>query len=104
MGGIAAQDDTENFEQVTEATRGTVGQNLVFNYQMGLNREAEFIPPPSLPGKVGPYFSEQGQRNFYHHWADMMDLKPSNTKEVNRAEKIQSTGLETSGLSQNAEG
>jgi phenylpropionate dioxygenase-like ring-hydroxylating dioxygenase large terminal subunit len=75
--GIAGQDDTENFEQVTEATRGVVGQSLVFNYQMGLGRELEGKAHPGLPGRIGRYFTEQGQRNFYAYWADLMGLSAS---------------------------
>ncbi|HMN70259.1 MAG TPA: SRPBCC family protein [Rhodoblastus sp.] len=71
ISGLAAQDDTENFEQVTEATRGVVGQRLDFNYQMGLGAfETETID--GFPGRFGPYYSEQGQRNFYNAWADWM--------------------------------
>lgn len=75
--GIAGQDDTENFEQVTEATRGVVGQSLVFNYQMGLGHEDAVTAPSELPGRVGPYYSEQGQRNYYGYWADLMGLVPA---------------------------
>jgi phenylpropionate dioxygenase-like ring-hydroxylating dioxygenase large terminal subunit len=70
--GIAGQDDTENFEQVTEATRGVVAQELVFNYQMGVGHDEVEQPPAGLPGKIGPYYSEQGQRNFYAYWAELM--------------------------------
>jgi hypothetical protein len=70
--GIAGQDDTENFEQVTEATRGTIAQGLVFNYQMGLGHDADTKAPDGMPGKIGPYYTEQGQRNFYAYWAELM--------------------------------
>lgn len=69
--GLAAQDDSENFEQVTEATRGVVGQRLNFIYRLGIAPEME-VPDPGLPGHFGRYFSEQGQRNFYRHWAELM--------------------------------
>jgi len=75
--GVTGQDDTENFEQVTEATRGVVGQSLDFNYQMGLGHEKEIKPPRHLPGKVGPYYSEQNQRNYYNYWAGLMGLTAS---------------------------
>ena len=75
VAGIFAQDDAENFEQVTEATRGVVGQRLDFNYQMG-----QAHPPESLraefPGKVRPYFSEDNQMSFYQHWARLMKDDP----------------------------
>jgi phenylpropionate dioxygenase-like ring-hydroxylating dioxygenase large terminal subunit len=69
--GIAAQDDSENFEQVTQATRGVIGQELDFNYQMGLDQPATDAPP-GLPGRFAPYYSENGQRNYYRYWADLM--------------------------------
>lgn len=69
--GLAAQDDSENFEQVTEATRGVVGQRLDFIYQMGLGHEGE-VQVQGFPGRFGRYFSEHSQRNFYRHWAELM--------------------------------
>jgi phenylpropionate dioxygenase-like ring-hydroxylating dioxygenase large terminal subunit len=69
--GIAGQDDTENFEQVTEATRGVVGRRQDFIYRMGLEREGT-IPLPGYPGLIGRYYSENGQRNLYRTWAELM--------------------------------
>ena len=72
VSGIAAQDDTENFEQVTEATRGAVGQRLDFNYQMNVGQES-LEGPRGCPGRFAPYISETNQLNFYRHWAALMD-------------------------------
>ncbi|MBN34625.1 MAG: aromatic ring-hydroxylating dioxygenase subunit alpha [Rhodospirillaceae bacterium] len=72
VSGIAAQDDTENFEQVTEATRGVVGQRLDFNYQMNVGQEL-LEGPEGCPGRFAPYISETNQLNFYQHWQAMMD-------------------------------
>jgi phenylpropionate dioxygenase-like ring-hydroxylating dioxygenase large terminal subunit len=69
--GIAGQDDTENFEQVTEATRGVVGRRLDFVYSMGIEKEGT-IPLPGYPGLIGRYYTENGQRNLYRHWAKLM--------------------------------
>jgi len=69
--GLAAQDDSENFEQVTEATRGIIGQRLDFIYQMGLEHEGE-ARVAGYPGRFGPYFSEHCQRIFYRHWASLL--------------------------------
>lgn len=69
--GIAAQDDTENFEQVTEATRGVVGQTLDFNYQMGMHEPGDGRRT-GYPGFFGAYFSEHNQWNFYRRWAGLM--------------------------------
>ena len=66
---------------MTEATHGVIGQSLDFNYQMGLGHENEIKPPRHLPGKVGPYYSEQGQRNYYNYWAGLMGLTPSRKPE-----------------------
>jgi hypothetical protein len=69
--GIAAQDDTENFEQVTEATRGVVGQSLDFHYRMDVEEDRR-VTVDGLPGQLSRYFSESGQRAFYRRWFEMM--------------------------------
>ncbi len=71
VSGIAAQDDTENFEQVTEATRGVVGQQLDFNYQMNVGQKL-LQGPADCPGRFAPYISETNQLNFYRYWAELM--------------------------------
>ncbi|MDZ4778618.1 MAG: Rieske 2Fe-2S domain-containing protein [Planctomycetia bacterium] len=82
VAGIAGQDDTENFEQVTEATRGVIGQTLDFNYKMGLGYEDRCNPPPELPGRLGPYFSEQGQRSYYGYWSELMESPPPSKPKI----------------------
>ena len=72
VSGIAAQDDTENFEQVTEATRGVVGQRLDFNYQMNVGQQL-LDGPEGCPGRFAPFISETNQLNFYAHWAELID-------------------------------
>jgi phenylpropionate dioxygenase-like ring-hydroxylating dioxygenase large terminal subunit len=72
--GIVAQDDTENFEQVTEATKGIIGRRQDFNYQMALGHESDGAIE-GVPGEVGPYFSEHGQRNFYRYWSELMGME-----------------------------
>ncbi len=72
--GFAGQDDTENFEQATEATRGVVGQRLDFHYGLGLaagSDDGEILD--GYPGRAGPFFSEIGQRAFYRRWAELVD-------------------------------
>lgn len=68
--GIAAQDDTENFEQVTEATRGLMGQQLDFNYQMNVANGEETME--GYPGTFAASISETNQRKFYAYWAELM--------------------------------
>ena len=70
--GIVGPDDTENFEQVTQSTAGVIGQRLDFNYQMTLEREpVEGFE--DVPGRVSTYVSEENQRLFYEHWANLID-------------------------------
>jgi dibenzofuran dioxygenase subunit alpha len=72
VAGIAAQDDTENFEQVTEAARGLMGRKLDFNYQMNLGNVAAETKE-GYPGKFAPYVSETNQLSFYSRWAQLMN-------------------------------
>lgn len=74
--GVAGQDDTENFEQVSEATCGAVGQGLDFNYLMDMspnddNTDGSIVD--GYPGRFGAFFSEVCQRNFYRRWAELID-------------------------------
>lgn len=73
--GITAQDDTESFEQVTQATRGVIGRRQDFHYQMGIGQDGqeEESVVPGIPGRVGNYYSELGQRNFYRYWSELME-------------------------------
>ena len=70
--GAFGQDDSENFEQVTEATRGVIAQRSDFNYQIGLGIDVDEEVQSKLPGSVGPRISENNQRNFYQTWKDNM--------------------------------
>ena len=72
VSGFFGQDDTENFERVAEATRGTVARRLEFNYQMGLGHDGE-IQKPGFPGRFAALTTEHNQRNFYRFWAELMD-------------------------------
>lgn len=70
--GAFGQDDSENFEQVTQATRGVIAQRNSFNYQIGLGSVIDDELQRQLPGEVGPRISEHCQRNFYQYWKDCM--------------------------------
>jgi dibenzofuran dioxygenase alpha subunit len=95
--GIAGQDDTENFEQVTEATRGAVAQGLEFNYQMGLGHDAAGQAPAGLPGEIGPYYTEQGQRNFYSYWAELMGFGHSRRQVRGKVRKAAAAKVKSGG-------
>jgi phenylpropionate dioxygenase-like ring-hydroxylating dioxygenase large terminal subunit len=75
--GFFAQDDAENFERVTEATRTPVARRFPFYYGMALGYEGRWPGQEEwdiqgLPGVVGPRFSEHAQRLFYCYWVTLM--------------------------------
>ena len=78
--GFFEQDDSENFERVTESTRTPIARRYPFFYGMALRQEGrwpgqETWDVEGLPGVVGPRFSEHNQRNFYRYWAELMGLR-----------------------------
>ena len=70
-GGLFGEDDTDNFEQLTAATKGVIGQSGLFNYQMGLGNQAS-VQLEDYPGHFGYRISEHCQREFYSYWAERM--------------------------------
>lgn len=71
-GGLTEQDDMENWNYATAASKGTMARRLPYNYQMGMGHEFRGGP---LPGRLSPAFSEQAQRGFYSRWAQFMDAR-----------------------------
>lgn len=72
--GMFEQEDGENWSQCTASTRGWIGRQLDFNYQMGLGHErgVRDTLQADLPGVMGGIWSEINQRGFYKRWADLM--------------------------------
>ncbi len=72
--GMFEQEDGENWSQCTSSTRGWIGRQLDFNYQMGLHHEKPVSEglQKDLPGQMGGIWSEINQRGFYQRWADLM--------------------------------
>ena len=72
--GMFEQEDGENWSQCTASTRGWIGRQLEFNYQMGLGHErgVRDTLQADLPGQMGGIWSEINQRGFYQRWADLM--------------------------------
>ncbi len=67
--GAFEQDDGENWEQCSQSTAGLIAGRNYFNYQMGLGHEGTH---PELKGSVSRGESEQNQRGFYRHWAELI--------------------------------
>jgi len=68
--GTWEQDDADNWIQATETSQGVGARRFPLNYQMGLGSEG---PHPELPGKAGDFRSDVNQRNFYKHWAELIE-------------------------------
>ncbi len=76
--GFFGQDDSENFERVTENTRTFIARQYPFHYAMGLGYDGNWPGQEEwdvrgLPGLIGPRFSEHIQRRFYAYWAQLVD-------------------------------
>ena len=67
--GILESDDIDNFEYIASPNQGFVTRQGEMNLQMGMGEERT---DPELPGVIGPFLSEHGQRGFYRAWADFM--------------------------------
>ena len=68
--GMTEQDDMENWNYASAASKGVIARRYPYNYQMGMGYEGSDVP---LPGLVTPNITEQNQRGFYKRWAEFMD-------------------------------
>jgi hypothetical protein len=68
-GGLTEQDDMENWNYASAASKGVMARRYPYNYQMGLGHEGT---DAELPGVVSEGYSEQNQRALYQRWAEMM--------------------------------
>jgi nitrite reductase/ring-hydroxylating ferredoxin subunit len=69
-GGLTEQDDMENWNYASAASKGVIARRYPYNYQMGLGYEGTH---DAAPGVVTVGISEQNQRGFYQRWAAFMD-------------------------------
>jgi len=69
--GMTEQDDMENWNYATEASKGAIARRHSYNYEMGIGFEE---PVTSLRDAVFTEFmSEQNPRWYYKRWAEMME-------------------------------
>jgi phenylpropionate dioxygenase-like ring-hydroxylating dioxygenase large terminal subunit len=68
-GGLTEQDDMENWNYASAASKGIIARRYPYNYQMGLGFESSH---PDLLGVITVGISEQNQRGFYKRWAEFM--------------------------------
>ncbi|MEC9340404.1 MAG: Rieske 2Fe-2S domain-containing protein [Pseudomonadota bacterium] len=73
VSGLFGQDDVENMEQVTEASRGLIARTrMPFDYTMGQGNEHPPEGAQGMPGRLGPFTTEMNQCNFYRYWLELM--------------------------------
>ncbi|WP_102346439.1 aromatic ring-hydroxylating oxygenase subunit alpha [Bacillus sp. Marseille-P3661] len=71
VSGTFEQDDMEIWRNLTRGLKGTVAQDLLFPYEMGIDGEPlKDFPGPGVAKE--PYFNETNFRNQWHTWANYM--------------------------------
>jgi phenylpropionate dioxygenase-like ring-hydroxylating dioxygenase large terminal subunit len=68
--GMTEQDDMENWNYATAASRGTIARRYPYNYQQSLGRVQQDRP---VPGRVSIQPSEEMARGFYASWQRYLD-------------------------------
>jgi len=71
-GGMTEQDDMENWNYASAASRGTIARRHPYHYKAGLGVGSAV---PEVPGMVTetPLTTEQNPRALYKRWAQFMD-------------------------------
>lgn len=75
-GGMTEQDDMENWNYATAASRGIIARRYPYNYEIGLEDERPAGDPlPWSPegALVSSVPSEQNQRGLYRRWLELME-------------------------------
>ncbi len=73
--GMTEQDDMENWNYATAASKGTIARRYPYNYEMGLGQAYGTY---EIPGVATDRIAEQNARGFYQRWAALMQAKSSN--------------------------
>ncbi len=68
--GMTEQDDMENWNYASEASKGVIARRHPYNYQMALGQEN---PHDVVPGWVTDDYNEQNQRGMYRRWRAFME-------------------------------
>jgi len=70
--GMTEQDDMENWNYASAASKGTIARRYPYNYQMAMGFEN---PHDVVPGLVTDDYNEQNQRGMYRRWAQLMEAE-----------------------------
>jgi hypothetical protein len=71
-GGMTEQDDMENWDYATQASRGVVARRYAYNYQQGLNAE-QLSELDRAVHSNHAIAGEVNARAFYRRWAEYVD-------------------------------
>lgn len=69
VAGLLEQDDGDQWQAVTESSRGHMTRNQWSTISMGMGHE---FTDPDLPGELGLLISESNLRAFYRRWRDLV--------------------------------
>src|SRR5439155_21334378 len=67
--GLTEQDDMENWNYASAASKGIIARRYPYSYEMGLELA---YPDYGVPGVTTDRIAEQNQRGFYQRWAELM--------------------------------
>jgi hypothetical protein len=73
--GMTEQDDMENWNYASEASKGVIARRYPYNYEMALGFEN---PNDVVPGWVTDDYNEQNQRGMYKRWRAFMEAESWN--------------------------
>jgi phenylpropionate dioxygenase-like ring-hydroxylating dioxygenase large terminal subunit len=73
--GMTEQDDMENWNYASEASKGVIARRHPYNYEMALGFEN---PNDVVPGWVTDDYNEQNQRGMYKRWRAFMEAESWN--------------------------
>ncbi len=82
--GMTEQDDMENWNYASNASKGVIARRYPYNYQMTL--EPKVLDTP-IPGETTDVLSERAQRSRFARWLEFMkaeswdDIYPKNRRE-----------------------
>lgn len=72
--GMTEEDDMENWNYASAASKGTIARRYPYNYEMGLGLEQPGGHTRQLV-TTGVFSTEQNQRGMYKRWAELMDAQ-----------------------------
>ena len=82
-GGLTEQDDMENWNYASAASKGVIARRYPYNYEMGLGLP---YPDYGMPGVTTERIAEHNQRGFYQRWAELIQAPAGRRRADERLE------------------